>query len=289
MKLYLVDKQNDYGGNMLDEIFESVIDARKYIIGKYYSNNEYKNKTEFELQNLADKHIEIKETIKTDNYNWSDKTVIDFVNFYIKLHKLSFRYELENMEILDSFKKGDKPEIWHKTKHEMLQTNLNKKDVPCLHCGCQIKEIYNDEMSNEEQGMYQNGCVDTICVNYASDYDGSVLLIGLCDDCIKQKLEENKIKEKGEWLSELGTKMNYYKRSKVKSKIINIIKHDVLLKCLINEENKIFESRTFSIDIFTNMNIKINDYIDITTTSGNGSNNTDLKINKQGYDTLFIK
>lgn len=43
---------------------------------------------------------------------WTDKKVIDFVNWYIKLNKLDFRYTLENKTILESFKNGDDVNIW---------------------------------------------------------------------------------------------------------------------------------------------------------------------------------
>jgi hypothetical protein len=35
---------------------------------------------------------------------WDDDKVIDFVNWYIELHKLDFRYKLENRTIIESFK-----------------------------------------------------------------------------------------------------------------------------------------------------------------------------------------
>jgi hypothetical protein len=38
---------------------------------------------------------------------WNDDKVIDFVNWYIELHKLDFRYTLENRTIIESFKNGD--------------------------------------------------------------------------------------------------------------------------------------------------------------------------------------
>lgn len=43
---------------------------------------------------------------------WTDEKVIDFVNWYIKLNKLDFRYTLENKTILESFKNGDDVNIW---------------------------------------------------------------------------------------------------------------------------------------------------------------------------------
>lgn len=39
-----------------------------------------------------------------DNF-WNDDKVIDFVNWYVKLHDLDFRYTLENKTLIDTFKK----------------------------------------------------------------------------------------------------------------------------------------------------------------------------------------
>jgi hypothetical protein len=44
---------------------------------------------------------------------WNDDKVIDFVNWYIELHKLDFRYTLENRTIIESFKNGDDATKWH--------------------------------------------------------------------------------------------------------------------------------------------------------------------------------
>ena len=44
---------------------------------------------------------------------WNDDKVIDFVNWYIDLHKLDFRYTLENRMIIESFKNGDDVSKWH--------------------------------------------------------------------------------------------------------------------------------------------------------------------------------
>lgn len=38
--------------------------------------------------------------------------MFDFVNWFLNLHKIDFRYQLENKEILDSFKRGDDYKIW---------------------------------------------------------------------------------------------------------------------------------------------------------------------------------
>jgi len=47
---------------------------------------------------------------------WNDDKVIDFVNWYIQLNKLDFRYTLENRTIIESFKNGDMSEHVLKAK-----------------------------------------------------------------------------------------------------------------------------------------------------------------------------
>ncbi len=38
-------------------------------------------------------------------FQWTDNMVMDFVNYYIRLKKIDFRYTLENKTILDEFKR----------------------------------------------------------------------------------------------------------------------------------------------------------------------------------------
>jgi len=54
-----------------------------------------------------------------NDFIWNEDKVIDFVNWYIKLKKLPFNYELENRTIIESFIKGDDYKKWW---------NQNKKD-----------------------------------------------------------------------------------------------------------------------------------------------------------------
>jgi len=44
---------------------------------------------------------------------WNDDKVIEFINWYVKLHKLDFRYTLENRTLIESFKNGDDASKWH--------------------------------------------------------------------------------------------------------------------------------------------------------------------------------
>lgn len=61
------------------------------------------------------------------NFQWTDNKVIDFVNWYINLHKLPFRYTLENQTIIDSFKNGDDFSKWH--QNESLSELANLDDI----------------------------------------------------------------------------------------------------------------------------------------------------------------
>jgi hypothetical protein len=47
-------------------------------------------------------------------FYWTNDKVIDFVNWFIDLHRLPDRYKLENMTIVESFKNGDDFKLWHK-------------------------------------------------------------------------------------------------------------------------------------------------------------------------------
>jgi len=47
-----------------------------------------------------------------ETFAWCDNSVIDFVNWYVNLHKLPIIYALENQTILESFKRGDNPSDW---------------------------------------------------------------------------------------------------------------------------------------------------------------------------------
>ncbi len=51
--------------------------------------------------------------MERQQFVWSDSSVIDFVNWYLKLHNIDSRFELENQYIIDSFKNGDTPDMWN--------------------------------------------------------------------------------------------------------------------------------------------------------------------------------
>jgi len=68
-------------------------------------------KKEKNLKNSMEKVLTI--PVVSGSAFWTDDKVTDFVNWYIELHKLDFRYILENRTIIDSFKNGDKATDWH--------------------------------------------------------------------------------------------------------------------------------------------------------------------------------
>jgi hypothetical protein len=57
----------------------------------------------------------------------------------------------------------------------------------CINCGKKIHEIY--ESNNVDESAWENGTVGKIHIGYGSIYDGNILEIGICDDCI-DKLDE---------------------------------------------------------------------------------------------------
>lgn len=46
------------------------------------------------------------------NECWTEERIIEFINWYLKVHKLSERYFLENKSLIESFEKGDTPQMW---------------------------------------------------------------------------------------------------------------------------------------------------------------------------------
>lgn len=44
---------------------------------------------------------------------WNDDNAFDFVNWFLRVHELDFRYTLENRALMESFKNGDDASKWH--------------------------------------------------------------------------------------------------------------------------------------------------------------------------------
>lgn len=63
-----------------------------------------------------------------DNNFWDDDKVIDFINWYLKLHNLDFRYNLENKTIIESFKNGDDVSKWKKINYLEYYEKIKKNE-----------------------------------------------------------------------------------------------------------------------------------------------------------------
>lgn len=50
---------------------------------------------------------------RASEYTWTTHQVIDFVNWYLRVKRIGVNKDLENMEIIHSFRRGDAPEVWH--------------------------------------------------------------------------------------------------------------------------------------------------------------------------------
>jgi len=64
-----------------------------------------------EILNKHDK-VHLSKCLVNDVF-WDDDKVVEFVNWYMELHNLGFRYMLENRSIIESFKRGDDASVWH--------------------------------------------------------------------------------------------------------------------------------------------------------------------------------
>jgi hypothetical protein len=63
-----------------------------------------------------------------EEFKWTDESVIDFVNWYLKVKNLGVNYELENQTIVDSFKNGDDPSVWNTPPVIKRPKKIHKED-----------------------------------------------------------------------------------------------------------------------------------------------------------------
>lgn len=73
------------------------------------------------------------------------------------------------------------------------------KSFKCICCGVEIEPInsedFNPNNDKLESWMWNGGTVEKITMPYGSNLDGSSYYIGICDDCIENKLEDEIIEE----------------------------------------------------------------------------------------------
>jgi ribosomal protein L34E len=57
--------------------------------------------------------------------------------------------------------------------------------IKCIICGKKLKQIIKGK---PEQAAYLNGGVHTFIPGYGSNYDMCKFILGICDDCISEKV-----------------------------------------------------------------------------------------------------
>jgi len=78
-----------------------------------------------------------------------------------------------------------------------------EKYVPpicCLHCGVEIKPLDNEEKFHDPYEMVRESVVGFVYAGFGSENDGYVFQIGICDKCIEELLERNRIKLIGDYI-----------------------------------------------------------------------------------------
>jgi len=79
-----------------------------------------------------------------------------------------------------------------KSMHDDADLVLNHKkyDLNCISCGKKLETEKNDNIIN---GWIDDAIVETIQGGYGSKYDTDQFVIGICDNCITEKLKTNQI------------------------------------------------------------------------------------------------
>lgn len=69
--------------------------------------------------------------------------------------------------------------------------------IKCLICGKLLKNLLDDN-TPPENGAWNGGMVDKMVAGYGSGFDMTTFIVGVCDECIKEKIMEKRmiIKEK---------------------------------------------------------------------------------------------
>lgn len=99
-------------------------------------------------------------------------------------------------------------------KQKTIEHPYTVNDVSPMKCICCSKQIYkmgdeDDESFNKstpESSMWNDCVVEKISSGYGSSYDGSVFLIGICDECIGKKLKDQSIVYLYDYMSNYAVK-----------------------------------------------------------------------------------
>lgn len=94
-------------------LHEQNLDEHNNILSKLEEQrDELEKLIQYQKNNISALKANLSKTDKK-SFKWNDDQVFDFVNWYVELNKLDFIYTLENREIIESFKRGDKASDWH--------------------------------------------------------------------------------------------------------------------------------------------------------------------------------
>jgi hypothetical protein len=164
--------------------------------------------------------------MENKEFNWTDNNVIDFVNWYLKIHNIPDNYELENQEVLDSFKRNEQPEVWTSNlTEETSKTILPEYDridfedsmlgKPDLNkCSSQSLitwlEEYHKALQSSEKELFELKCLNKKL------FDDNIQLELILDKTVLDELKEyNELIDKyGEisWkIHELANMLHYEK------------------------------------------------------------------------------
>lgn len=94
-------------------------------------------------------------------------------------------------------------------KCEHPYTVADVSPMKCICCSKPIYKLMEDEdlsKSSPESSMWNDCVVEKIHAGYGSGYDGSVFLIGICDECIEKKIKDQSIVYLYDYLSKYAVK-----------------------------------------------------------------------------------
>ncbi len=71
---------------------------------------------------------------------------------------------------------------------------MSDKSIPCMICDKALLPLLTDKEDDiASQLSWQNGDVNIFPMGHGSKYDKTNFIIAICDECIENKLQENKI------------------------------------------------------------------------------------------------
>lgn len=71
---------------------------------------------------------------------------------------------------------------------------MGKKSIKCVCCGKKIKSLSKGEYAPETD-MWGGGGVHEFIPGFGSKYDSKRFIVGICDECIEEKINNKSLKE----------------------------------------------------------------------------------------------